>query len=115
LVQSGNAVTLSRVLIPLFGLLVWFLFYLNVRCAYRLPKSGPKTVTQLSLILAAVGIFVVQVNLMNYLAPQDSRGSYFFSFVLIECGGGTALMFYTGLRERAKIKKTVSSDSNLGN
>jgi len=64
---------LSRVLIPLFGLLVWFLFYLNVRCVYRLPKSGRKTVTQLSLILAAVGIFVVQVNLMNYLAPSTCR------------------------------------------
>jgi hypothetical protein len=42
---------------------------------------------------------------MNHLAPRDSRGIYFFIFVLIECGGGIVLMFYALLLGRAKRRK----------
>jgi hypothetical protein len=34
MLSSGNAVLLSRVLIPLLGLVTWIFLYLDARCAY---------------------------------------------------------------------------------
>jgi len=50
----------------------------------------------------AAGIFILQVNLMERLTPDDAYGNYFFGFVLIECGGALVISFYTLIRERAK-------------
>lgn len=49
------------------------------------------------LILAAIFIFVLQVNVMDRLAPEGAYGSYFFGFVVV--------LFTTLLRESAKSRK----------
>ena len=103
MIKSGLA--LSVVLAP-FIIGVWCLLYLDVVYAYRLPKSGRKSLLQLICVFAAVGIFVLQVQLMDRLAPGYAHDHfYFFFFVVIQCGGGIVLTFYTGLREKAKVRK----------
>ena len=87
MLSSQNAVVLCWVLIPLLGLVVWGFFYLRARWAYRLPRGWRKDVSQISLVFGAVGIFVLQVNLMNRLAPGDAHGSYFHYFIVVESGG----------------------------
>ncbi len=99
----------SRVLIPLLALVVWFLSYLDGRFAYRLPRGAKKFAFQISTVLGAVGIFALQVNLMERLSPGDAYGGYFFGFILIECGGAMVVLFSTLLRERARRKDANSS------
>ena len=101
---SLNTIALSRVLVPLLGLVVWAFYYLNARYAYRLPRGGKRAASQLSLVFGAVVIFVLQVNLMERSSPRDAHGSYFFCFILFECGGGLVILFYTLIRERARSK-----------
>lgn len=108
MLSSEDAVFLSRVLVPLLGLAVWGLFYLNARCAYRLPRGGKRTASQLFSVLASVGVFILQVNIMDRLSPKDARGSYLFKFIVIECCGALVLLFYTLFRERARSRKTES-------
>jgi len=103
--QSVNLVMLSRVLVPLLGLVVWSLVYLNARLAYRMPRGAKRAGYQLLSILAAIFIFVLQVNIMDRLSPGDAYGDYFFGFVVIEGGGGLVVLFTTLLRERAKSRK----------
>jgi hypothetical protein len=93
--------------------MVWSLSYLNVRSAYRLRRSWRKTVIQLSLVFAAVAAFVLQVNLLDRSTPGGFRGPKFFLFVLIECGGGLALMFFMAFRERANTKGLPSGQTNI--
>jgi hypothetical protein len=83
---SANTVLLSRVLVPLLGLLVWLYYLWGSRLAYK-PKSWKKSASQLFFIFAAAGIFALQVNLMDHWSPKDAYGNYFFGFVMIECGG----------------------------
>ena len=90
----------------LLGLIMWLLLYLNALCSYRLARGVRKTVIQLSMIFCAAALFVLQINVMNHLAPLDSRSNHFFVFVLVECVGGLAIMFRTLLIERAKKKTT---------
>jgi ascorbate-specific PTS system EIIC-type component UlaA len=106
--SSANAVALSRVLIPLLGLVVWALFYLNARCAYALPKGGKRAALQLSLVFGSVVIFILQLNLMERLTPGDAYGDYFFWFVFFECGGALVVLLSTLFRERAKSMKAAS-------
>jgi hypothetical protein len=106
--QAANTVVLSRVLIPLLGLVVWVLFYLNAWCAYRLPRGGKRVASQLSLVFGSIGIFVLQVNLMERLTPGDAYGDYFFWFVLFECGGALVVLFSTLFREKVKSMKAAS-------
>lgn len=112
---SANSVVLSRVLVPLLGTMVWACFYLNARCAYRLPRSLKRRALQLLLVIGSVGIFVLQVNLMERLAPSDAYGSYFFSFVLIEAGGSLIILFYTLFRERTRYTRILASSSTMAN
>jgi len=105
---------ISVVLFP-FILAVWCLLYLDALYAYKLQRGTRKSAIQLSLVSAAVGIFVLQVNLIDRLAPIYSHGKYFFFFVLIECGGGIILTFRTLLRARAKMNKALSRPSDTGN
>jgi hypothetical protein len=100
-----NTVALSRVIIPLLGLVVWGCFYKNAKCAYRLPRSRRKTASQLFFVFGAVAIFILQVNLMELLSPKDAHGIYFFNFIMIECGGALAVLFYTLIREKAKKQR----------
>jgi drug/metabolite transporter (DMT)-like permease len=93
------------VLVPLLALVVWALYYLNARYAYRLPKGRKKTASQVLLVFGSVAIFVLQVNLMERLTPGDAYGSYFFGFVMIECGGALVVSFYTLFRERARARE----------
>jgi hypothetical protein len=39
--------------------------------------------------------------------PEDAYGSYFFYFVLIECGGALVVLFTTHFRERARAASNV--------
>ena len=89
----------------MLGLVVWGCFYKNARCAYRLPRSGRKTASQLFFVFGAVAIFVLQVNLMEFLSPNDAYGSHFFSFIMIECAGALVVLFYTLFREKAKKQR----------
>src|SRR5258707_7014851 len=95
MLSSANTVVLSQVLVVLLGLVVWALFYLNAWCAFRLPRSGKRAISQLFLVFGSVGIFVLQVNLMERLTPGDAYGDYFFWFVLFECGGAFVVLFST--------------------
>ena len=112
MLPSVNTVVLSRVLVPLLGLVVWAFFYLNARCAYRLPRGGKRAALQLSLVFGSVGIFVLQVNLMERLTAGDAYGGYFFGFVLIECSGALVVLFSTLFRERTKSMKAASGAKN---
>ena len=80
MLSSGNAVLLSRVLVPLLGLVVWGFFYLNARCAYRLPRGGERTASQLSLVFGSAGIVVLQVKLMGRVTPGGRLRQLFFQF-----------------------------------
>jgi arginine exporter protein ArgO len=87
---------------------VWCMLYLGALNAYRLPQGIRTSLVQLSLLLAAVAIFVFEVSLIDRLAPLHSHRKYFFFFVLVQCGGGIILTFYTLLRERAKVRGSLS-------
>ncbi len=105
MLPSATTILLSRVCVPLLGLVVWSCYYQGARLAYKLPRSAKRAVFQLSLVLGAAGIFALQVQLMDHLAPGDAHGSYFRAFILIECGGVLVLGFWTLLRERARAMK----------
>lgn len=108
---SANAVVLSRALIPLLGVIVWFLVYFDARLAYRMPRGAKRLGFQLSTVVAAILIFVLQVQIMDRLAPADAYGNYFFRFVMIEAGGGLVILFTTLLRERARSMRQKSGTS----
>jgi hypothetical protein len=95
----------SRALILPLCLIVWSLLYLDARWAYKLARGVKRISLQLSSVLVAIGIFVLQINLMERLAPSDACGSHFFAFILIECGGGIVVLFCTLFRERARCRK----------
>jgi uncharacterized membrane protein YsdA (DUF1294 family) len=100
-----NNIILSRVLVPLLGLVVWVFYYLDARLAYRMPRGPKRAASQLSLVFGSVGVVILQVQLMDRLAPADAHGSYFFGFAVIECGGALVVLFTTLLRERARNMK----------
>jgi hypothetical protein len=101
MISSGAAVTISRTLAALGCVIVWTLLYTNARAAYR-PPSTWKNLLQLMRLGLAITVFMLQVNLMEHLAPGDAYGKPFLCFVMIECGGGIVLLFTTLMRERAK-------------
>jgi hypothetical protein len=101
----AESVWTSRALILTLCLIVWSLLYLDARWAYRLARSAKRASLQLSSVLVAIVIFVLQINLMERLAPSDAYGSRFFAFILIECGGGMVVLFSTLFRERARCRK----------
>lgn len=115
MLRSANTVVLSRVLVPILGSVVWACFFLNARYAYRLPRSMKRSTGQLLLVITSVGIFVLQVNLMERLTPNDAYGSYFFGFVLIEAGGSLVIGFYTLFRERARCARIEASSPAVAN
>jgi hypothetical protein len=92
----------SRVSVLLLALPVWWMYYLIGRLAYRFPKSARKICAQISLVAAAVLIFVLQLRV---IAPQDAHGMLFNLVILIDWGGGLAVLFATLIRERAKHAK----------
>ena len=102
-------VALSRVLVPILGLIVWTLLYFDARWAYEKPRGAKKTAMQLLAVLGAFGIGLLQVQLMERLAPNDAPGPYFDGFIFIECGGGLVVLFSTLFRGRAKQKKLHAS------
>lgn len=102
--QMTAGIVFSRLLVPVLGLLAWFLLYLEARCAYRRQRSVRKNLYQLSCVIGASLIFVTQVNVMDHFAPNDAYGIYFRYFILIECGGGLALLLGTLVREKARSK-----------
>jgi len=98
----------SRFLVPLLGLVVWFLIHLEARLAYRLPRGPKRFALQISTVLAAAGTFALQVELMERFSPTDAYGGYFFDFILIECGGALVVLFSTLLRERSRSMNRTS-------
>lgn len=116
MLPSATTVALSRVLVPLLGLLVWFFYYQEARLAYRCPRGRKKAAFQLSLVFGSVGVVFLQINLMERLTPGDAYGSYFFGFILIECGGALVVLFSTLIRERARSMKALRRDkASTGN
>jgi hypothetical protein len=82
--------------------LVWVLYFLNARLAYR-PFSRRKLL-QLLLVVGSVAIFCLQVFTMESLSPEDAYGNHFFLFIVAECGGAIVILFWTLLRERVKAR-----------
>ncbi len=110
MLPSGTTVVLSRILVTLLGLAVWFFYYQEARLAYRHPRGTKKSALQLSFVFGSVGVVILQIKLMERLTPMDARGSYFLGFILIECGGALVVLFSTLLRERAKSIKVLHRD-----
>jgi hypothetical protein len=102
--SAGNCVLLSRVAIPLLGLPLWSFCVLVPRSAYRFPE---KRLHRVLMALGVFGVFVLQVNLMNRLAPEDAHGIYFHRFIMIEGGGALFLSYFTRFRERARSRRVA--------
>ena len=109
----AETIVLSRVLVPLLGLVVWTFCYLDARLAYRMPRGMKRYGYQLATVLGAVAVFLLQIHVMARLAPGDAHGDYFKGFVLLEGGGALAVLFTTLFRERAKSIKAASGTSTL--
>jgi len=105
---AGKTVILSRALILLIGLVVWALYYLDARLAYRMPRGPKRTVSQVSCVVGSVGAFALQVQLMEHFAPNDAQGSFFFGFILVEAGGAMAVLFATLVREKHRSEHADS-------
>lgn len=111
MIAFTNAVVLSRALVPLLGLVIWMFYYLNARLAYRMPRGTRKSVHQLVLVFGSVVIFILQVQLMEHLAPSDVHGDYFKGFVLIEGGGVLVVGFWKAFRERSRSMRLGTSSA----
>ncbi|MGB6130698.1 MAG: hypothetical protein WBG54_02875 [Acidobacteriaceae bacterium] len=66
-----------------------------------------------TLGLGAIGIFILQVDIMDRWAPGDAQGIYFRAFVLIEVGGGLIVGFYALFRERKGAVNRMSGASKV--
>ena len=102
---------LSRLLVPILGLIVWTLIYFHARWAYELRRGAKKTAAQLLVVLSAAGIVCLQVQLMEHLAPIDAHGPYFDGFIFIECGGALVVLFSTLFRGRARQREFRASET----
>jgi hypothetical protein len=98
---SYNVLVSRSVVLLLMGL-VWGLYFLNARFAYR-SFSG-RRLLQLFLLVSSAGIVFLQVFTMESLSPQDAYGSHFFLFIVAECGGAMLILFWTLMRARAKAR-----------
>ena len=98
-------VAVSRILVLILGLLVWCCFYLDGWLAYRLPRGSRRTLSQLAAVGVGACLVFTQIQIMEHLAPLDAQGNFFFGFVIIEFGGGIAVLFWTLLRGRRKAMK----------
>ncbi len=92
-----------RLIVVLLMSMVWFLFFLNARYAYI--AVGKVKALRFSLVLGSAAVFYLQIFTMKRLNPEDAHGIRFFLFVLAECAGALAVMFWTLLRERAKMRQ----------
>jgi hypothetical protein len=106
---SSNSVNISRLLVPLLGLVVLLFYYLAARCTYRLPPGWKVAACRLLLMFGAVGIFAIQVNVMEHLSPDDAHGNYFFTFIMTEVGGSVFVLFYFLLKERKRSMKAAGN------
>lgn len=99
---SDFSVLVSRSVVVILMALVWGLYFLNARLAYKsLPR---RRLFQLSTVVASVAIFCLQVFTMNSLSPEDTSGTRFFIFIVAECGGAMLVLFSTLVRERGKAR-----------
>jgi hypothetical protein len=110
--SSSGSVLLSRALVLLLGLGVWALYYLDGQFAYRMPRGAKRTASQLTCVVGSAGIFALQVQLMEHLAPNDAHGSFFFGLIFIEAGGAIVVLFTTLLREKIRSKRTALETGN---
>lgn len=99
--HSAYNVLVSRSVVVLLMALVWGLYFLNGRFAYR-SFSGRKLL-QFLLVVCGPAIFCGQVLTMERLSPEDAHGNHFFLFTITECGGAILILFWTLIRERAKV------------
>jgi hypothetical protein len=103
---SDFSVLVSRSVVVILMALVWGLYFLNARLAY---KSFPRRrLLQLGTVVATVAIFCIQVFTMNCLSPEDASGNHFFIFIVAECGGAMLVLFSTLVRERGKARSHPS-------
>jgi hypothetical protein len=98
--SSAYNVLVSRSLVVLLMVLVWGLYFLNARLAYR--SFSRKRLLQLLTVIGSAAIFCFQVFTMESLSPEDAYGSHFALFIVAECGGAMLVLFRTLMRERAK-------------
>ena len=100
---SSSSAFVCRAIVVLLMLLVWLFFFLNAR--YANVPGGKNKALRFLLVLGSAAAFWLQVFAMERLNPEDAYGSQFFLFVLTECLGALAVLFWTLLRERAKMRK----------
>src|SRR5215469_5116026 len=100
--HSTPSAIVCRAIVVFLMLLVWFFFFLNARYAYI--AGGKKMALRFLLVLGSAAVFCLQLFAMERLNPADAYGSHFFLFVLTECGGALAVLFWTLLRERTKVR-----------
>jgi hypothetical protein len=110
--ETTNSVLLSRLLVPILGLLVWGIYYLNGRLAFK-PQTAKMIATRLSWTVGSVFIFMAQMNVMVRFAPSDAYGSYFAGFILIESGGALVVLFSTLLYGRVRRRQHLQTASAL--
>jgi hypothetical protein len=106
-----NMRLISRVVIPFLVLVEWFLVGLLPWVAYRFrEKTFARNVQVLLLNCGIAAVFILQVHLIDqFLPPEESHGTYFHCFVIIEAGGALVLGFYRLFRERARSRRSIMS------
>jgi hypothetical protein len=100
--QSACNVLVSRSIVAILMALVWGLYFLNARFAYRSFRG--RKLLQLLFVVGSAAIFCLQVFTMESLSPEDAYGNHFFVFIVAESGGAMVILFSTLLRERAKVR-----------
>ena len=101
--QPNVSALVCRTIVVCLMLLVWFANFLNGRYAYS--PGGTKKVLRFLLVVGCAAVFFLQVLVMERLNPEDAYGMHFFTFMVTECGGGIVVLFWTGLRARARARK----------
>ena len=100
--HSAYNVLVSRSAVLLLMLLVWCLYFLNARLAYR-SFSG-RRMLQFLTVVGSAAVFCLQVFTMERLSPEDTYASHFAIFIFAEAGGALVVLFWTLIRERAKTR-----------
>jgi len=100
--HPADNVLISRLAVVLLMGVVWGLYYINARLAYRFFTG--RRVLQLLTVAGSVAIGWLQELIMERLSPEDAHGRHFGVFIVAECGGAMLVLFWTLIRERAKAR-----------
>lgn len=89
--------------------LIWALFWLDARLAYRPIGRNQRIVAQICLVGISIGVFAVQIKAMEYLNRGYLPPNIFDTLILADWGGALLVLFWTILSERARNRKLRNS------